>query len=135
MKKVLVFGTFDGLHDGHRDFLGQAKKLGGMLVVTVASDEAVKQLKGHAPRFSAEERINKLKKESLGDICTAGDTRLGNWTSIREYAPDIVALGYDQRDLYDALTYDRGLFPSLKIVRLKPHKDKNLHSSIIQKTA
>jgi len=28
MKKILVFGTFDGLHSGHLNFLEQAKKYG-----------------------------------------------------------------------------------------------------------
>jgi cytidyltransferase-like protein len=43
---VMVFGTFDGIHDGHRYFLNEAKKFGDKLVVAVAKDTTVKTLKG-----------------------------------------------------------------------------------------
>ena len=41
MKKVLVFGTFDGLHEGHKDFLRQAKQYGDHLTVVVGRDSTV----------------------------------------------------------------------------------------------
>ena len=44
-KKVMVFGTFDGIHDGHRHFLREAKKQGEELIVAVSKDEVVQKLK------------------------------------------------------------------------------------------
>jgi len=44
-KIVLVFGTFDGLHDGHRFFLTEARKLGDRLIASVATDEIVERIK------------------------------------------------------------------------------------------
>jgi cytidyltransferase-like protein len=133
MITVLVFGAFDGLHEGHRNFLSQAKKLGDHLAISIASDKAIQQLKGHAPRFSAEERKTMLKKEGFGDSLMIGDTDLGNWTAIKKFKPDIVALGYDQKDLYEALLYDKDQFPFLKkIERLHPHQGETLHSSMLK---
>ena len=43
MKKVIVFGTFDILHQGHLDFFRQAKQYGDYLIVAVAHDENVKK--------------------------------------------------------------------------------------------
>jgi FAD synthetase len=47
--RVIAFGVFDGLHEGHRHFLREARKLGGRLTVAVAHDEAVVMLKGRRP--------------------------------------------------------------------------------------
>jgi len=41
-KKVMVFGTFDIFHPGHRSFLNQAKKYGNYLIVVVARDKQSK---------------------------------------------------------------------------------------------
>ena len=45
MKKVMVFGTFDGLHEGHLDFFRQAREYGDYLIVAVARDVNVKKIK------------------------------------------------------------------------------------------
>ena len=42
---VALFGTFDGVHDGHRDLFRQARKYGGRLSVIIARDWTVRQLK------------------------------------------------------------------------------------------
>ena len=41
----MLFGTFDGLHEGHFDLFRQAKKYGDYLVVVVARDVNVKKIK------------------------------------------------------------------------------------------
>lgn len=38
MKKIITFGTFDLLHDGHLRILERAKALGDYLVVGVSTD-------------------------------------------------------------------------------------------------
>ena len=49
--KVMVFGTFDGLHPGHLSYFKQARKYGDYLIAIVALDENVLQFKGHRPKF------------------------------------------------------------------------------------
>ena len=96
MKKVLVFGVFDGLHQGHEFFLREAKKLGDFLIVVLARDEAVKILKNRIPKHSVEERIKTLKDSNLADEVLLGDSKIGEWKVLEKVKPDIIALGYDQ---------------------------------------
>ena len=46
MKKVFVSGCFDILHPRHVEFFKQAKELGDYLIVSFASDEALRRFKG-----------------------------------------------------------------------------------------
>lgn len=48
--KTMVFtnGCFDIIHSGHTYYLGEAKKLGDVLVVGLNSDDSVRRLKGEA---------------------------------------------------------------------------------------
>jgi len=43
MKKVMVFGTFDGIHEGAFGSFLAAKKYGDYLVVVVARDKMLKK--------------------------------------------------------------------------------------------
>ena len=56
MKKVMVFGTFDIFHDGHRDYFKQAREFGDYLIVVVARDENVLKIKGNIPRNNEKAR-------------------------------------------------------------------------------
>ena len=39
MKKVITYGTYDLLHEGHLNLLHRAKELGDYLVVVLSTDE------------------------------------------------------------------------------------------------
>ena len=45
--RIMVFGTFDGLHEGHLDFFKQARQLSKnpFLIVSIARDKNVKIIK------------------------------------------------------------------------------------------
>jgi FAD synthetase len=58
--KVIVFGTFDYLHPGHKSFLKQAKKLGDFLTVVVACDHTIKHLKKITPHHSEKQRVKMI---------------------------------------------------------------------------
>ncbi len=103
LKKVLTFGTFDGIHPGHLFFLNEAKKLGQELIIVVAQDETIKQIKGKYPKRELDQRIKDLKKENSADEVLPGDKKLGDWEILRKTKPDIVACGYDQAGLVKAL--------------------------------
>jgi cytidyltransferase-like protein len=49
MKKVMVFGTFDGLHPGHESLFAQAREHGDWVIVVVARDRTVQEVKGRLP--------------------------------------------------------------------------------------
>ena len=95
-KKVLVFGVFDGLHDGHRNFLKQARSFGEYLVVVVARDLAVTQLKGRAPRLPLAERMHDVLEEDSVNEVVQGDAVQGSWEVLKMHQPSVIALGYDQ---------------------------------------
>jgi len=99
MKRVLVFGVFDGVHEGHRAFLREAKTHGEHLIVAVAHDAVVEMLKGKRPRWNILERVEHLRKEDGVDEVVPGDGDLGKWEILEKYKPDVIALGYDQTAL------------------------------------
>lgn len=133
-KKVIVFGTFDIFHDGHRNFIQQAKKHGDFLRVVVARDDTVLKVKGYKPKHSEQERINIIKKSAL-----AGEVVLGSlddkYEVIRDYKPDIICLGYDQKFFVKALRkkLNEADLSRTKIVKLEPYKPEIYKSSILIK--
>ena len=131
MRKVLVFGTFDGLHQGHLSLFKQAKKYGDYLIVVVARDKTIKKLKNRFPLNNETERLNALLRCKLVD-----ETKLGYednpYRIIREINPDVICLGYDQKSFTEDLPKElekAGL--KTKIHRMKPYKPEEFHSFII----
>lgn len=132
MTKVLVFGTFDGIHDGHRYFLTEARKRGDLLAVIVAHDATVLQLKGHPVRTVLAQRMATLAEERLADEIIAGDETLGSWNSVANAAPDIICLGYDQEALREALAaYKEKTGASFAIETIGSVRPDELHSSLL----
>jgi len=120
MKKVIVFGAFDNLHEGHIHMLREAKEYGDFLIVVVGRDEIVTQVKGRKPVYSEEERRAHVEKLNIADkvrLAAEGDDR---YQTIAEEKPDIIALGYNQREFVDKLT--DAVEEYVQIVRLQPFK-------------
>ena len=137
MKRVLTFGTFDGVHDGHRNMLAQAKELGSELVVAIAPDHIVQELKGTNPDFNFERRLELLTKEQSVDVAIKGDSKTGSWEILSELQPQIIALGYDQRELESSLHTHLQSWPAgqekPKIVVLEAYKPETLHNSLLKR--
>ena len=132
MRKVLVFGVFDGIHEGHRQFLKQASERGDFLIAAVTRDAVVLELKGKKSQRNLDVRMRELEAAGLVNGVVAGDATIGSWKVIETCMPDSVALGYDQKELGDALrayVQERGL--DIEIVVMKPHEPDTLHSSIL----
>jgi FAD synthetase len=134
-KIVMVFGTFDGVHPGHLSFFKQAKNLAqdGRLIVSIARDKNVKKIKGSLPRLAESARANLVKKTKLADKVVLSGIK--DYTPhILKERPDIIALGYDQVEYVKNLKKDlkdKGL--SVKIVRLKPFKEKIYKNHLLKK--
>lgn len=92
--KVMVFGSFDKLHEGHKALFAQAHKHGDVYAV-VARDESIRRLKKREPRQPEEERLVAVAAEK--DVHFA---QLGHptdfFTSVEEHQPELILLGYDQ---------------------------------------
>jgi FAD synthetase len=122
LKKILIFGTFDLLHEGHKNLFEQAKKYGELIAV-IALDETVKKIKGKYPKQKQEIRKKEVekyvKKVYLG--------KKGNkYKIIKEINPDIICLGYDQQTFTEKLK-ELGI----KIIKLKPYHPEKYKTSII----
>ena len=130
-KRVIVFGIFDGVHDGHRDLFRQARALGDELVVIVGRDAIAEKLKGKKPKYSETERVAMLKKEPLVDAAILGDRELSSYTVLVQYNPDVVCLGYDQGELEaDLRCWLTERTKHIELHRAKSYQEDTLHNSL-----
>jgi cytidyltransferase-like protein len=131
MGKVVVFGTFDGLHPGHINFFEQAKKLGNYLVVVVGRDVTVNKIKGHFPKRSELLRLKAVKQCQLVNEAMLGN--IGNpYEIIKKIKPDIIALGYDQDSFSAGLPeFIKKENLKIEIIRLKSYKPEIYKSSFL----
>jgi len=133
MKKVMVFGAFDGLHPGHLNFLEQAKKYGDYLIVVVARDKRIKKIKGRPPKKSEKERLKEIKRQKLVNLALLGQKK-NPYQIIKKTRPDVICLGYDQEVFTEDLPrFLKKAGLKTKIYRMKPYKEKIYHSSIVNK--
>ncbi len=135
MVKIMIFGTFDGLHKGHFSFFKQARKLGenSILVASIARDENVLRIKGEFPSLNERKRANLVKKSGFVDKAVLSGLKNHIPHILRE-KPDIIALGYDQYAYVKNLKKDlknKGIL--VKIVRLKPYKEKIYKNHLLKK--
>lgn len=133
--RIMVFGTFDGIHPGHLNFFKQARSLAdnSFLIVSIARDKNVKKIKGKNPDLSEKKRLNFVKKNKLADkVVLAGLTKY--LSHILKEKPEIIALGYDQKVYVKNLKKDlKNLGISIKIVRLKPYKKHIYKNHLLKK--
>ena len=94
-KIVMAFGTFDYLHDGHENYLKQAKTLGEYLIVVIARDKTVRQIKGAAPLNAERRRAANIRKTGIADKVILGGSG-DKHKVLKKYRPSVIALGYDQ---------------------------------------
>ena len=134
MRRVIAFGTFDLLHEGHRFFLREAKKLGNELVVVVARDSTVEAVKGQKPDHSERGRLSAVEKLSFVDRAVLGMDFGQRFKVVKEIRPDVVAMGYDQEPGDEEVL--KGLEKAgvqAGIVRIPSFKEHKFKTSIIKK--
>lgn len=130
----MVFGTFDGLHKGHLNFFKQARLLHQfpILVVSIARDKNVFKIKGKYPELNERARMALIKKCALVDKVVLSGIK-DHLPHITREHPDIIALGYDQRDYVRNLKKDlknKGVL--VRIARLKPFKEKKYKNHLLK---
>jgi FAD synthetase len=132
-KKAMVFGTFDIFHKGHENFLKQARKYGDHLIVVIARDKTVLDIKKQRTVNREQKRLRILKDRDLADEIILGSLK-DKYAVVKKYKPDVICLGYDQRVFIKGL--ERKLkefgFDETMIVRLKSYYPEKYKSSIIK---
>jgi len=120
----MASGTFDLLHMGHIYYLKEAKKLGDILAVVVATDATVRKLK-HDPITPQDIRVNLIKELKAVDEAYLGHED-DMYTIVEEIKPDIIALGFDQ--IHDDATIKNELKKrklNVKVVRLPKYQGES----------
>lgn len=122
MRRVIAFGAFDPLREGHRYFLQQAKELGDHLTVVVAHESAIRAYKGRESRQSEEERMAAIKEIDLVDEVLLGRKSADKYHILGEVDFDVVAMGYNQEPTIDEVREElekKGKY-NIPIMRCKP---------------
>ena len=124
-----MFGIFDGVHEGHRDFFLQARGYGDALIVILGRDSSARSLKSSAPRYSQEERIKLIRQEPwVNDVVL----ELSSYRVLQRLSPDIIGLGYDQQALWEDLQrWMIEVGKEIPIHFLKPYKPNKFHNSLL----
>ncbi len=95
LKIVLAGGVFDIIHPGHIHTLGEAKKLGGILIVVIATDSTAVKMKKRRPLHSQGQRRLLVESLKIVDAAVIGDDS-DIFRTVDLIKPQIIALGYDQ---------------------------------------
>lgn len=103
MVRVITYGTFDLLHEGHYRLLQRAKQLGDYLIVGVTSEE-YDQARGKLNVMdSLMTRIENVKKTGFADEIIVEESQGQKFRDIKKYNIDIFTVGSDWAGKFDYL--------------------------------
>ena len=103
MKKVITYGTYDLLHQGHINLLRRAKELGDYLIVGVTSDSFDRGRGKLNVRKNVLERVEAVKATGYADEVIIEDYLGQKIDDIQKYDVDIFAIGSDWEGKFDYL--------------------------------
>lgn len=103
MKKVITYGTYDLLHQGHINLLKRAKELGDYLIVGVTSDSFDRGRGKLNVRNNVLERVEAVKATGYADEVIIEDYVGQKIDDIQKYNIDIFAIGSDWKGKFDYL--------------------------------
>jgi choline-phosphate cytidylyltransferase len=103
MKKIITYGTFDLLHNGHVALLSKAKKLGDFLIVGVTSEEYDKNRGKLNVSQTLHQRIKNVEKTGLADEIIIEEYAGQKIVDIQKHKVNIFAIGSDWEGKFDYL--------------------------------
>lgn len=103
MKKVITYGTYDLLHQGHLNLLRRAKELGDYLIVGVTSDSFDRGRGKLNVRNNVLERVEAVKATGYADEVIIEDYFGQKIDDIQRFDVDIFAIGSDWEGKFDYL--------------------------------
>lgn len=103
MRKVITYGTYDLLHQGHINLLHRAKALGDWLIVGVTNDNFDRERGKLNVRNNVLERVEAVKATGLADQIIIEDYVGQKIDDIQKYDVDIFAIGNDWDGKFDYL--------------------------------
>ena len=129
----MIGGTFDIIHYGHITALKEAKSLGDILVVVIASNSTVIENK-RKPVFDQETRLKMIQSLKITDLGLLGDKK-DHLKSVEKIKPDLIAIGFNQNYLKEDLEsrVNNLKIPKVDVIRLKSNYNNFSTSAIIEK--
>jgi cytidyltransferase-like protein len=129
--RVMIFGTFDVFHPGHRYFIERAqakcselRTANCELIVVVARDVTVKKIK---PLLRNAEQVRlKVLQEAFPELTIVLGDEKDPMKVLRDYRPEMVCLGYDQVGFSGELMK---IFPEIRVERLEAFEPEKWKSS------
>lgn len=103
MKRVITYGTYDLLHQGHINLLKRAKALGDYLIVGVTNDNFDRDRGKLNVRNNVLERVEAVKATGIADQIIIEDYIGQKIDDIQKYDIDIFAIGSDWEGKFDYL--------------------------------
>lgn len=103
MRKVITYGTYDLLHQGHINLLRRAKELGDYLIVGVTSDSFDRGRGKLNVRNNVLERVEAVRATGFADEIIIEDYVGQKIDDIQKYDVDIFAIGSDWEGKFDYL--------------------------------
>ena len=103
MKKVITYGTYDMLHQGHLNLLRRAKALGDYLIVGVTNDNFDRERGKLNVHNNVLERVEAVKATGYADKIIIEDYVGQKIDDIQKYDVDIFAIGSDWEGKFDYL--------------------------------
>ena len=103
MKKVITYGTYDLLHQGHINLLRRAKELGDFLIVGVTNDSFDRDRGKLNVRNNVLERVEAVKATGYADQIIIEDYVGQKIDDIQKYNVDVFAIGSDWEGKFDYL--------------------------------
>ena len=103
MKKVITYGTYDLLHEGHINLLRRAKALGDYLIVGVTNDSFDRERGKLNVRDNVLERVEAIRATGIADKIIIEDYVGQKIDDIIKYDVDIFAIGSDWEGKFDYL--------------------------------
>ena len=103
MKKVITYGTYDFLHQGHINVLNNAKALGDYLIVGVTSDEYDRSRGKLDVWQSLPERIAAVQATGIADEIIVEEYEGQKISDIQKYDVDVFTVGSDWVGKFDYL--------------------------------
>lgn len=102
-RKVITYGTYDMLHQGHINLLRRAKQLGDYLIVGVTNDSFDRDRGKLNVRNNVLERVEAVRATGYADQIIIEDYVGQKIDDIQKYGVDIFAIGSDWEGKFDYL--------------------------------
>jgi glycerol-3-phosphate cytidylyltransferase len=102
MKRVITYGTYDLLHEGHINLLRRAKEMGDFLIVALSTDE-FNAGKGKKAYYTYESRKKILEAIRYVDLVIPENNWEQKIKDVKDHKVDIFVMGDDWKGKFDFL--------------------------------